>query len=120
MEYVKYIVIGLLILFVISRMIPVKGVNNLSANEVKPKLKNRNIQFIDVRTPGEYQNGHVKEFKNIPLHLLKKESSHLKKDKEVVVICQSGNRSMKACRILKKQGFNNLTNVRGGISMWRN
>ena len=118
MEYLKYIVIGLFILFFISRMLPVKGVNNLAPNEVKPKLKDKKIQFIDVRTPREYKGGHVKQFKNIPVHLLKNESNQLKKDQEVVIICRSGNRSMKACRILKKQGFDNLTNVRGGMNMW--
>lgn len=118
MEYLKYIVIGLLILFIISRLLPVKGVNNLVPSEVKPKLKNKKIQFIDVRTPGEYKSGHVKQFKNIPLHMLKNQASQLKKDQEVVIICRSGNRSMKACRILKKQGFDNITNVRGGMNMW--
>lgn len=114
----EYIIIGLIILFIISRMLPVKGVNNLMASEVKPKIKNTKIQFIDVRTPSEYKNGHVKQFINIPLQSLKNQVNKLDKDKETIIICRSGNRSMKACRILKKEGFENLTNVRGGMNMW--
>ena len=119
MEYIKYIVIGLIILFIISRMLPVKGVNNLTATEIKPKLKNKNIQFIDVRTPSEYKSGHVKEFKNMPLQSLKNQVNKLDKVREVVIICRSGNRSMSACRILKKEGFEHLTNIRGGMNTWR-
>ncbi len=118
MEYITYIVIGLIILFIISRMLPVRGVNNLTSNEVKPKLKDRKIQFIDVRTPAEYKSGHVKQFKNMPLQSLKNQVNTLDKDKEVVIICRSGNRSMSACRILKKEGFEDLTNVRGGMNTW--
>ncbi len=116
----EYIILIIFVLFIMSRMLPVKGVKNLTPEEIKPKLKNKDTQFIDVRTPGEYQSGHVNKFKNIPLQSLKDQSKQLKKDKEIVVICRSGNRSMRACRILKKQGFENLTNVRGGINMWRN
>ncbi len=118
-EEMEYIILIIFVLFIISRMLPVKDVKNLAPEEIKHKLKNKDIQLIDVRTPGEYQNGHVKKFKNIPLQSLKDQSKQLKKDKEVVVICRSGNRSMRACRILKKQGFENLTNVRGGMNMWR-
>ena len=40
------------------------------------------------------------------------------KEKEIVVICQSGMRSMKATKTLKKLGFKNITNVKGGINAW--
>src|SRR5699024_10195434 len=112
-------IIGLLILFMISRMLPVKGVKNLSPNEIKPKLKDRKVQFIDVRTPGENKSDHVKQFKNLPLQSLKNQINTLDKNKEVVVICRSGSRSMNACRLLKKEGFNHLTNVRCGMNVWR-
>src|SRR5699024_7893321 len=101
------------------RMLPVKGVKNLSPNEIEPKLKDRKVQFIDVRTPGEYKSDHVKQFKNLPLKSLKNQINTVDKNKEVVVICRTGSRSMNACRLLKKEGFNHLTNVRGGMNVWR-
>ncbi|MCY8721486.1 rhodanese-like domain-containing protein, partial [Bacillus sp. S10C12M] len=40
------------------------------------------------------------------------------KDQEVFVICQSGMRSLKASKVLKKQGFKNITNIKGGMNTW--
>ena len=68
-------------------------------------LKNKSVQFIDVRTPGEYKGRHIKEFKNIPLNTLKSQLASLDKSKETVVICQSGMRSGQAAKILKKEKF---------------
>ena len=67
---------------------------------------------------GEYKSNHIKNFKNIPLHELSEKASGLSKDKEIVVICQSGMRSNNAAKILKKSGFNKVTNVKGGMSAW--
>src|SRR5699024_4599645 len=106
MEYVVYIIIGLLILFIINRILQVTNVKKVSTNEIEPKLKNRKVQFIDVRNPGEYKSDHVKQFKNLHLQSLKNQINTLDKNKEVVVICRSGSRSMNACRLLKKEGFN--------------
>lgn len=119
MEYIKFVIFALLVLFIIQRMLPVRGVQQLSASELKKILKDKNKQFVDVRTPEEFKGNHIKGFQNIPLHLLSQQANQkLSKDKEVILICQSGMRSQKACRILKKKGFANLTNVRGGMSAW--
>lgn len=107
-----------IIWFVMSRFMPVKGVMNITTQEAKTKLNDKNVQFIDVRTPGEYKENHRKPFKNIPLTQLAKQSKELNKDKEVVVICQTGMRSMRASKILKKQGFEKVANVKGGMSTW--
>ncbi|MCP8617680.1 rhodanese-like domain-containing protein [Salirhabdus salicampi] len=93
---------------------PVKGVSHITSKEAKDKK----VQFVDVRTQGEYRSNHRKPFRNIPLHTLKNRLGELQKDKEVVVICQSGVRSMKAAKILKKHGFKHITNVKGGMSSW--
>ncbi|MED1563912.1 rhodanese-like domain-containing protein, partial [Alkalihalobacillus alcalophilus] len=45
-------------------------------------------------------------------------ASQLLKEKEVVVICQSGMRSNKASKVLRKMGFKKITNVKGGMSAW--
>jgi rhodanese-related sulfurtransferase len=44
--------------------------------------------------------------------------NRLKKEKEIVVICQSGMRSKKASQLLKKQNFTSVTNVKGGMNAW--
>ncbi|MBQ4816306.1 rhodanese-like domain-containing protein [Bacillus pumilus] len=108
------IVIGLLV----SRFLPVRGVKQMDAVHMKKKLKSKGQQLIDVRSPSEFQTNHIKGFQNIPLSHLKKRASQLSKDKEVYVICQSGMRSMQAAKILKKQGFTQITNIKGGMNAW--
>ncbi|MDF2789194.1 MAG: rhodanese-like protein [Neobacillus sp.] len=118
MEFINYLFIALLLFLIVNRFIPTKGVRNITTTELKNELNEKNKQFVDVRTPGEYKGNHIKGFKNIPLHQLAEKATNLSKDKEVVVICQSGMRSQKASKQLKKLGFSNVTNVKGGMSAW--
>jgi len=119
MEYVNYLVIAVILFFMIKRFLPNKGVNNISTIELKAELNNKNKQFVDVRTPGEFKRNHIRGFKNIPLHQLSgKAEKELSKDKEVIVICQSGMRSGQASKVLKKLGFTKVTNVKGGMNAW--
>jgi rhodanese-related sulfurtransferase len=118
MGIMESILLILIIVFLVNRFMPVKGITNISVQEAKDKFKDNNVQFIDVRTPGEYKANHRKPFKNIPLSNLASKTDSLDKEKEVVVICQSGMRSAKAAKILKKQGFQKINNVKGGMSAW--
>ncbi|OWV38846.1 sulfurtransferase [Bacillus spizizenii] len=112
----------LLILFllwiVFRRFLPVQGIKQITTADLKSELKNKDKQFIDVRTPYEFRTRHIKGFKNIPLSTLPRQTNQLSKDKEVFVICQSGMRSLKASKILKKEGFKNITNIKGGMNTW--
>ena len=109
------IIIVAVVAFFAWRMKPVKGINTISTAQLKPILHDKGKVFIDVRTPGEYKSRSIQQFKNIPLGL---DYSKLPKDKEIVVICQSGMRSKQACNQLKKLGFEKVTNVRGGMSAY--
>ncbi|MDN4606249.1 rhodanese-like domain-containing protein [Sporosarcina highlanderae] len=115
----EWIIIIAIIAFLAWRLMPSKGVKSMSTDELKGILKDKSKQFIDVRTPAEYKGRHINEFKNIPLNLLKSKLDKLDKNKETVVICQSGMRSSQAATILKKSGFTDVINVRGGMSTWR-
>ncbi|ARF16619.1 rhodanese-like domain-containing protein [Sporosarcina ureae] len=114
-----WMIIALLVGLVVWRMKSAKGVHSITTEQLKDRVKDRNIQLIDVRSPAEYAARHIKEFKNIPLNVLSNKMGTLKKDQEVIVICQSGMRSSNAAGQLKKAGFVNVTNVRGGMSAWR-
>lgn len=120
MDYLNYIVIALIAFFIIYRMIPAKGVRQISTTDLKNELNNQKKQFVDVRTPREFKGNHIRGFKNLPLHQLSEKAvKELSKDKEIVVICQSGMRSQKASKVLKKLGFTKVTNVKGGMNAWR-
>lgn len=66
----------------------------------------RDAVIIDVRTSGEFQGGHIKGAKNIPLNTISQKTNDIKKwNKPVIVCCQSGMRSGQAASILKSQGI---------------
>ncbi|WP_338652030.1 rhodanese-like domain-containing protein [Lysinibacillus sp. Y5S-8] len=110
-----WIVIALIAAFFIWRMKPTKGIHSISAAQLKNMLHDKDKVFIDVRTPAEYKGRNIPQFKNVPLG---SSFDKLPKDKEIIVICQSGMRSSQACKKLKKQGFEHVTNVRGGMSAY--
>ncbi len=75
-----------------------------------------NITLLDVRTVREYEDRHLKNAINIPVQQLDNSLNRLEKvkDQRIIVYCRSGSRSIKASRILEKNGFTPL-NVEGGI-----
>lgn len=119
MEWNQWIILVLIVLLIVTRYMPVKGITNITVQDAKKKFDERNIQFIDVRTPGEYNRHHQIPFRNIPLYELTARTGELDKSKDVVVICQSGIRSSKAARVLKRRGFTQIYNVKGGMSAWK-
>ena len=73
---------------------------------------------VDVRDPGEYQAGHILGAKNTPLGRM--EGGELKrKDKPVILYCETGDRAPKAAAILKKQGFEKAVCLSGGLGAWK-
>ena len=109
------IFIAIIVAFFAWRMMPTRGINNISTAQLKTIINDKDKVFIDVRTPREYKARNAKQFKNIPLGT---DFSKLPKDKEIVVICQSGMRSKQACKQLKKLGYEKVTNVRGGMNVY--
>ncbi len=74
-------------------------------------------QIIDVRTKGEYQGGHIRGSINIPVQNLQNHFSKINKDKPVITCCASGMRSGTAKSILKSNGFKEVYNGGGWMSL---
>ncbi len=75
--------------------------------------------LLDVRTPGEYREGHIPGSKNIPLQALDEAEEIIEnKDTPIFVHCLSGSRSRQAALILRQMGYSNVKNI-GGISAYR-
>lgn len=117
--FVKIIIFGLVVWFLAKGLLPVKGVRQITSSELKQELKRSDVQLVDVRTPAEYRGGHIKNFINIPHTEMRERSKELSKEKEVILICQSGMRSNKAAKSLKTMGFTKITNVKGGLLGWK-
>jgi rhodanese-related sulfurtransferase len=77
------------------------------------QLVKNGAQIIDVRTPGEYQGGHIKGSKNIPLQVLTSKTTTLDKTKPIITCCASGMRSASAKSVLLKNGFTEVYNGGG-------
>jgi phage shock protein E len=73
--------------------------------------------ILDVRSPGEYKQGHIKGSINAPLNDLSKHLSKLKKESTVITCCASGMRSASAKSILKSNGFTQVHNGGGWSSL---
>ncbi len=72
--------------------------------------------LVDVRSSGEFAQGHVKGSVNIPLDRIPSQLAKLKNRKNIIVFCRSGNRSSQAKLFLEQNGFANIVN--GGT--WEN
>ncbi|CAG0972824.1 thiosulfate sulfurtransferase [Methylophilaceae bacterium] len=96
------------------------GIANLSPNEAVLLINRSNAIVLDVRDDAEFASGHITDARHIPLAQLNDRIKELEKfkDKPILVNCQGGIRSAKACDILRKNEFTQLHNLQGGIAAW--
>lgn len=77
------------------------------------------VMVLDVRGATEYRDERIPGAVNIPLGYLPKQLDQLPKDQPIITQCASGYRSQVAASLLRKHGFENVTNLDGGIEAWR-
>ncbi len=96
------------------------GYAEVSAAEGAALISNVDPFILDVRTAGEFSDGHLKDAHLVPVQVLQEKLGELAayKDKPVFVYCRSGNRSTVAARLLIDHGFTSVTNLNGGIKAW--
>lgn len=84
-------------------------------------LSNDTVQLVDVRTPEEFEEGHIAGARNINVFdsdFVDEAEKALDKSRPVAVYCRSGKRSADAARELTENGFK-VTNLEGGILAWK-
>ena len=100
----------------------IKQIQGADGIDVKQafSMNQQGALLLDVREPEEYSAIHAPNAKLIPLGQLGSRLQEIAayKDKPVVVICRSGNRSSKAVTMLKEAGYSQVSNVKGGITAW--
>lgn len=96
------------------------GRNNISVNEATLMINRQDAIVVDVRETAEWSSGHIPNARHIALGHLSKHLSEIEKFKEkpIIVVCASGNRSGSACNVLQKAGFQQVFNLAGGIHAW--
>lgn len=98
-----------------------QGFNELTPMEATQLMNRRPTLMLDVREDAEYQEGHVVNALHIPLGQLEQRTKELEKhkNKAIIAYCRTGSRSATASARLHKKGFENVYNLRGGISAWQ-
>ena len=97
------------------------GVPSVTPAEAVTLINRSHALVLDVRDDAEFAGGHIADALHIPLADLESRLAELKKykSKPVVVNCQRGARSAKACEILRKAEFSQLHNLQGGLDAWQ-
>ncbi len=106
------------------------GIKRIDAEQAKELLEDDGeFIYVDVRTPDEYQRGHVPGAKNVPYMVRGHSGAGLQVNNNFVAMmqqeftpeaklilgCQKGGRSIRACRLLVEEGYTNLHHMRGGF-----
>jgi rhodanese-related sulfurtransferase len=102
--------------FIGSKLSGIEQADTLKAT----RLFNNDALVLDVREDKEFASGHIPKAKHIPLGKLSSRMQELDKFKTqpILVTCRSGQRSARACGMLKKAGFETVYNQAGGILAW--
>ncbi len=119
MDIFSSILIGIVALYLIIKLFGFLGrlgIKQLSANELDQK---KGMMLLDIRTDKEYGQGHIPGAVHVPLADIGDRVKKLKKDKDLVVYCDNGNRSIWAIKRLMGMGYKNLYNLKGGYNAWK-
>lgn len=114
--------IGLFVAISFSANLNAQVASNLDAASFAGKMKQMpNAPIIDVRTAGEFTQGHIKNAQNIDISSrdFQQRVAKLDKSKPVFVYCLSGGRSSSAMSVLSSMGFKEIYNLSGGMMRWR-
>jgi rhodanese-related sulfurtransferase len=84
-------------------------------------INRQDALVLDVRPTADFAKGHIINAMNIPMNGFKKQIGTLQKhkDKPILVTCRSGSQSSMACQQLRKEGFADVHNLRGGVMAWQ-
>ena len=100
---------------------PISSADTMSVVELKSKLEKREVLLLDVREPSEWkEDGYVEGAELIFFADLPSKTHLLPNDKPIAVTCSVGNRTSTAISMLERAGFENVSNVLGGMTAWIN
>lgn len=111
-------VLGMVVYYEYTRFS--SGLKGLSPFAATKLLNQGEALFLDVRDDKEFKAGHILNAKHVPLSNMDKFMHELEKykDKDVVIYCESGQRSQRAGSRLRKNGFTQLHQISGGLNEW--
>ncbi len=99
-----------------------RGYKQLEPSDAVRVYNHEDAVMLDVREEKEFADGHILDSVHIPLGKLKERLGELEnlREKSIIVSCRSGHRSAVACGQLRKEGFETVYNLKGGVMAWQN
>ena len=95
------------------------AIKQLSVQDLRAKFdKKENFRLVDVRQEDEHKICRIEGSALIPLSQFPARAGELKKGEEIVIHCHHGGRSERACDYLARLGYENVSNLAGGIDAW--
>lgn len=116
------LVIIIALLFGSTFINAIRGIDQVGPADATHLINHQDAIVLDVREDKEFTGGHIINSIHIPMGNVQSRISELEKHKSqpVIVSCRSGARSNSVCGMLKKNGFENVSNLKGGIMAWQN
>ena len=119
MQYWKMGLVAIVLLIILSGCSKKPEFKSMTMEQFIRKQENEDqFVLIDVREVSEFKEGRIPGAVLIPLGELKAKDIEYAKDKEIILVCRSGNRSSSAAAFLVDKGFSNVHNLVGGMLAW--
>lgn len=98
-----------------------RGVKEVDCAGALQLINHKEALVLDVREAEEFSGGHLLNAKHIPLGKLRERVGELERQREkpLLVVCRSGQRSATACAVLGREGFAQVYNLSGGVMAWQ-
>jgi rhodanese-related sulfurtransferase len=119
---IAFLLLVALVIFLILQMANGRNTNALSRDSSVGEaysLYQNGAFVLDVRTLEEWNEFHAPNTTLIPLDQLSARVNEVPRDRQIVVVCRSGNRSQQGRDILLNAGFEQVTSMTGGLTEWR-
>jgi len=119
LDTASVVLLSVLVLFLLFKAFGY--LSRLGIRQITPRElgQMKGMTVLDTRTDKEYKQGHIPGSIHIELSEVGSKAKKLRRDKDVVVYCQNGNRSIWAIKRLMGMGFTSLYNLKGGYGAWK-
>lgn len=119
-HWVLFTALAVIIALLVHNLLA-SGKGSVNPSGATDLINHKDALVLDVRPAADFAQGHIINALNLPMNGFKKQIGTLQKHKErtILVTCRSGSQSAMACQQLRKEGFADVSNLRGGILAWQ-
>lgn len=96
-----------------------KGLVNVDGTELQAVLDEGGVKVVDVRTPGEFQAGHIEGAENVPVDQVASVAASWDRAQPLAIYCATGSRSTSAVQELQSMGFETIYHLSDGLVAWQ-